>query len=150
MTDEYTPTGNRSLIPIGVGFLATLGVVQGVLAILIGLFLVLDRNAETLQVHTALSSTQLAAIGAGAILGGAISVVLSLALRNGSQTVRLWFGLVALLNVAVAFWGVVGTHAEQRFTAAGSLVIGMFVLWLLFGSQRAIDFFDGGESTFET
>lgn len=130
------------LIPVGVGFLVALGVVQGVFSVLIGLFVFLDRSDEVLQAHTALSSTQLGAIGVGAVIGGMIHVSLSLALKAGNQAVRLLFGVVALLNVSVAFWGVVGTHAEQRFTAAVSMVIGLMVLWLLFGNQRSIEFFE--------
>lgn len=122
--------------------LSAVGVLQGPFAVLIGLFVYLDRLDEVLQSHTALSSTQLAAIGAGAAIGGMIHISLSLALKAGNQVVRVLFGVVALLNVSVAFWGVVGTHGEQRLAAAVSLVIGLLVLRLLFGSQRAIEFFE--------
>lgn len=86
---------------------------------LIGPFVYVDRSDQVLQSHTALS----------------------LALEAGNQRVRLMFGLVVLFNISIAFWGVVGTHAEEHLTAAISMVIGLVVRSLLLGNQRSVEFF---------
>jgi len=128
-------------LPIGLGFLAMLGGFQGLVTIALGLFLVLDRNDAELIDHTQLSSAQLAAVGVGALIGGSIHFLLALALSRGSNIVRFLLGVVTLINVAAAFWGVVATHGEQRLTASIALVIGLAILWILFGSARSQQYF---------
>lgn len=129
-------------LPIGVGLLAMLGGFQGMLTAALGLFLVLDRNDAELIDHTELSANQLAAVGIGALIGGTIHFLLAMALSRGSNVVRFLLGVVTLVNVAAAFWGVVATHGEQRLTASIALVIGLAILWILYGSSRSQQFFD--------
>lgn len=129
-------------MPLGLGALAMLGGFQGLMAVALGVFLVLDRNDAELIDHTQLSSTQLASMGTGLIIGGTIHFLLAVALSRGSNIVRFLLGVVTLLNVAAAFWGVVATHGEQRLVAAFGLVIGLVVLWILYGSARSQRYFD--------
>ena len=55
--------------------------------------------------------------------------------------VRWLYGILTMFNVAFATWGVFSLHAEQRLSAVFSLVFGLIVLWILFGSERTDRFF---------
>ena len=79
--------------------------------------------------------------GIGALIGGSIHFLLAMALSRGSNLVRFLLGVVTLINVAAAFWGVVATHGEQRLAASVALVIGLAVLWILYGSARSQQYF---------
>ncbi len=118
-----------------------IGGFQGFLAMALGLFLVLDRNDEALLAQTQLTSSHVAAVGVGVLVGGAIHLALAVALSRGSRTVRFLFGVVTLLNVSAAFWAVVGTHGEQRLSASIALVFGLVVLWILYGNERSQRYF---------
>ena len=128
-------------IPLGITFLVALGIVQGAVAILLGLFLVLDRNDAELIDQTEMTSSVLTSVGIGLMVGGAIHLLLALALRRGNAFVRFLFGIFALINVAGSLWAIVGTHGEQRAAASVSLVFGLLVVWILFGSDRSARFF---------
>jgi len=128
-------------LPFGLGLLAVIGGFQGLLTVAFGLFLVLDRNDAELIDQTQLSSSQLLGVGIGALIGGSIHFLLAMALSRGSNLVRFLLGVVTLINVAAAFWGVVATHGEQRLAASVALVIGLAVLWILYGSARSQQYF---------
>ena len=71
-------------------------------------------------------------------------VLLSLALRNGSNFVRWLFGIFVMFNVAYGIWGIFALHGEQQMSAAFSAVFGLIVLWILFGNERTDSFFEHG------
>ena len=77
----------------------------------------------------------------GLIVAGTIMVVLSLALRNGSNFVRWLFGIFVMLNVAYGIWGIFALHGEQQLSAAFTTMFGLIILWILFGSERSDEFF---------
>ena len=54
---------------------------------------------------------------------------------------REMYGIVTMVNVSFSVWGVFSLHAEQRMTSVFSLVFGLIVLWILFGSERTDRFF---------
>jgi len=118
-----------------------LGVIQGIVAVGAGLFLVLDRDNADLQEQTKMSDTQLLGSGIGLIAAGAILLILALMLGRGSNPVRWLFAIVTVVNVSFGVWGIFGLHGEQQLSAAFTVVFGLVVLWLLFGAERTDDFF---------
>lgn len=127
--------------PGGITLLMILGVIQGVLAFLTGLILAIESDNATLQEESQLTSDGLLAAGIGIMVGGGLVFLLALALGRGSQVVRWLYGILTMFNVAFATWGVFSLHAEQRLSAVFSLVFGLIVLWILFGSERTDRFF---------
>jgi hypothetical protein len=127
--------------PGGITLLMVLGVLQGLLAAAAGLFLVLENDSATLQDEAQMSSEQLTGAGIGMMVGGLIVLMLAAALGRGSQIVRWLYGIVTMVNVSFAVWGVFSLHAEQRMSAVFTLVFGLVVLWILFGSERNDRFF---------
>lgn len=127
--------------PSGITLLMILGVIQGLLAFLTGLILALESDNATLQDESQLTNDALLAVGIGIMVGGGVILLLAVALGRGSQVVRWLYGIVTMFNVSFATWGVFSLHAEQRLSAVFSLVFGLIVLWILFGSERTDRFF---------
>lgn len=127
--------------PGGITLLMILGVIQGLGAIAGGLFLLLDNDDAALQEQVNMSSNQLSATGVGLVVGGIIGLLLALALGRGSSIVRWLYGIVAIFNVSFAVWGVFALHGEQQLSAGFTLVFGLIILWILFGSERTDRFF---------
>ncbi len=128
--------------PGGVTLLVVLGLIQGIASIAGGIFLVVDKDNAELIDKSAMSENQLFGSGIGLIVVGTIMVVLSLALRNGSNFVRWLFGIFVMFNVAYGIWGIFALHGEQQMSAAFSAVFGLIVLWILFGNERTDSFFE--------
>ena len=137
-TNQNTPHVSR---PGGVTLLVVLGVIQGIGSALTGLFVLLDQNDVTLQSDARMSDDQLTATGVVLILIGALYILLSIMLSKGSSLVRWIYGLLAMFNVSIAVWGLLALRGEQQFGAAISLVFGVIVLWILFGTERSDQFF---------
>lgn len=127
--------------PGGITLLMILGVIQGLLVFLTGLILTLESDDATLQEESQLTNDALLAVGIGIMVGGGVILLLAVALGRGSQVVRWLYGIVTMFNVSFATWGVFSLHAEQRLSAVFSLVFGLIVLWILFGSERTDRFF---------
>jgi hypothetical protein len=127
--------------PGGVTLLMVLGVIQGLITFLAGLFLAVESDNATLREEAQMTSDGLMAAGIGIMVGGGVVLLLALALGRGSQFVRWLYGIVTMVNVSFATWGVFSLHAEQRMTSVFSLVFGLVILWILFGSERTDRFF---------
>lgn len=128
--------------PGGITLLAVLGIIQGFVAIGSGVFVILDRDDEELQSVSNASSSELLAAGIGAVIGGCLIVLFAALLARGSSFVRWAFGIVTMINVSFAVWGLFALHGQQQITAAFTLVFGLIVLWILFGSERTDRFFE--------
>lgn len=141
-TVVYVERGRQHVArPGGITLLMVLGVMQGLITFLAGLFLAIDSDSATLQQESQLTSDGLLAAGIGIMVGGGIVLLLAVALGRGSQVVRWLYGIVTMINVSFATWGVFSLHAEQRMSAVFSLVFGLTILWILFGSERTDRFF---------
>lgn len=135
---ENSPHVSR---PGGVTLLVVLGLIQGVGSVLTGLFILLDQNDATLQDNAQLSDNQLAGAGVVLLLVGALYILLSIMLSKGSSLVRWIYGIVAMFNVSFAVWGLLALRGEQQLAAAFTLVFGVIILWILFGTERSDRFF---------
>lgn len=141
-TVVYVDRGQRHVArPGGITLLMVLGVIQGLITFLAGLFLAIERDSTTLQQESQLTSDGLLGAGIGIMVGGGVVLLLALALGRGSQVVRWLYGIVTMVNVSFATWGVFSLHAEQRMSSVFSLVFGLIILWILFGSERTDRFF---------
>jgi hypothetical protein len=127
--------------PGGVTLLIVLGLIQGIAAIAGGIFLVIDRDNADLIEGSAMSEYQLFASGIGLIAVGTIMVLLASALGGGSNSVRWMFAISAMLNFAHGIWGAFALHSEQQMSAAFATVLGLVILWILFGNERTDTFF---------
>ena len=128
--------------PGGITLLMVLGIINGLAGIGSGLFLIFDSDDQQLQDVANMSSSQLTGTGTGSIIGGVIILACALALGGGSSFVRWAYGIITVVNVSFAMWGLFALHGEQQLTAAFSLAFGLMILWILFGSERTDRFFE--------
>ncbi len=128
--------------PGGITLLMALGIIQGFVALAAGLFLVLDSDDEALQATSNATSSELTAAGVGSMIGGGLVVLFAVMLGRGSSFVRWAYGIIVMINTAFAVWGLFALHGQQQLTAAFTLVFGVIVLWILFGSERTDRFFE--------
>ena len=127
--------------PGGITLLMVLGVINGIVSIAAGIFLMLDSEDDSLRELTNMSSSQITSTGIASIVGGAIVLVCAIALGGGSSFVRWLYGIIVMFNVAFGIWGLFALHGEQQLTAALTTAFGMMILWILFGTERTDRFF---------
>lgn len=138
MTDPYAGRAVAPRRPVLLNIVTILMIIGGVIAIIAGLVAIFARNSEGVDVSpgTAVS------IGIGAIISGIIAIWLAMALRRGSRIARVIVVVYEVLHII----GLVVTmirygHASYISSAIVSIVFGLIVIWYLYGTQGARDFF---------
>jgi hypothetical protein len=129
--------------PIGVTFIGVIGAIMGILHILGGVLVIIDRDDARLLHDSGMTQDQLLAAGIGAAIIGILVLMLAMALLGGSPFARLVFAFFVVLQVAGGVYALVAYNGEQQATGAVSLVLGLFVLFLLYGSEADREFFHG-------
>lgn len=126
--------------PVGVTVLMWLGVVQGLLLLAVGGLIVAVRDVP--EVAGALETTPagVTAVGAVFVALGLVRLVLAVALGRGSELVRSLFGAIATLQAGASVYSLVALR-DIRFATAWALAFAVLELWLLYGTDRAQEFF---------
>jgi hypothetical protein len=139
-TGERNVTATRHRRPIGISVLMWLGVVQGLLLLASGVLVIAVRDEP--EVAAALETTADGVLGVGIVIAvfGLARLALAVALGRGSELVRSLFGAVATVQTGVAVYSLVALR-DLRVASAWPLVLAVVELWLLYGSDRAQEFF---------
>jgi drug/metabolite transporter (DMT)-like permease len=127
--------------PGTVTIIVVLAWIAGILNIVAGIFVIIDRHDHRLRVDSAHTPNELLAWGIAAIIVGAIYCLLASYLGRGSRTARLIFGIVAVLNLAGGVYAAISYSGEQRSSGVASMVFSIIVLWLLYGTERDREYF---------
>ncbi|HEY8216193.1 MAG TPA: hypothetical protein VIH82_03605 [Acidimicrobiia bacterium] len=127
--------------PGGITLIVVLAVISGVLNILGGIFVIIDRHDHRLINESGAHPDELLWAAILTIVVGIIVIMLASALGRGSRGARLVFGIFAVLNLAGGLVAAFSYVGEQRTTGIISAVIWAFVLYLLYGSERDREFF---------
>ncbi len=122
MTDTSTRTAVPAR-PLIITVLAAMGILQGVISVLLGIFVVAERNdADFLrQINSSsevgdhhITSGTLLTFGVIAIAMGALVILLAMSLARGSNIVRWAFVVLSALNAAGGLYAVVEYEGSQR------------------------------------
>ena len=127
--------------PFGITLLQVLVVVAGVFNILWGVLAIIDRNNVQLILESGLTSSQILWTGVFAIGIGALQVFLGMALGRGNEFVRVFFGVIAAINLGLGIWGAIALSGEQQASSVLTAVVAGLVLWLLFNG-KSDDYFE--------
>jgi drug/metabolite transporter (DMT)-like permease len=127
--------------PGTVTIIVVLAWIAGILNIVAGIFVIIDRHDRRIRVDSAHTPDELLAWGIAAIIVGAIYCVLASYLSRGSRTARLIFGIVAVLNLAGGAYAAIAYSGEQRGSGVGAMVLSIIVLWLLYGTEKDREYF---------
>ena len=127
--------------PVLVTVIAVLMVISGILSMIAGVaIVVLRNNAEFVRESGETASTSLG-IGIGALIVGALVTFLAFGLLRGSSTARAVIGVVEVLHIIGAVFMLIRYHGPYRSSAVGTIIFSVIVLWILFGTRKAQDFF---------
>ena len=127
--------------PFAIALLMWIGVLQGLVNIAGGLFILIDRNDPDLVFQSGMTPDHLLWAGLWSIIIGLFVIMVALYLGSGSEVARVLFAIVAALNTGVGIWGLFALQGEQQFAAAISATLGVIVLYLLF-NERSERFFE--------
>lgn len=147
VTPTDPPPGRR---PMFVSFLSAIGIIQGVVVILLGIFAIADRNDADLLRHInevdaletyQLTSDHLMTIGIVGIVFGLLLIVLSVMLAGGSNFVRWLLVMISAGNAAVGLHSLVALHGEQQMSGSITLTMSVLLIWLLAAHKESEEFF---------
>jgi len=127
--------------PGTVTLIVVLAWIAGILNILAGIFVIIDRHDHRIRVDSASTPNELLVWGIAAIIVGAIYCLLASSLGRGSRVARLVFGIFAVLNLAGGVYAAIAYSGEQRASGVVSAVFSLIVLWLLYGTEKDREFF---------
>ena len=127
--------------PWEITLLVVLGYIGGFFNVLTGILVMLDRDDVALQGVSLHSENQLIAFGLTVAVIGLVQVFLANLLGKGSQLIRVFYAVIAVLNLAGGIWAMIALHSEQRASGVVAAVVSLIVLWLLF-NQKSEEFFE--------
>jgi hypothetical protein len=104
--------------------------------------LFLSRDDRTLQ-EIGISSDEVLWASIVAAIVAVLLFIVGAGILGGSRAARLFVAIVTALNMAAAVWMMFYFH-EAGFVVAGlfPILIGVFVLWALYGHDRSEEFFE--------
>lgn len=135
--------------PVGVSILSVVLMIGGVLDIIAGGLLFLERNDEKLLFRNDATPEELAAFALMTIIVGIIVIGLAAALRNGSNFARYVIAFVALVRIFALLFTVASWAKGDWFDPLVSAVVYTAVAAYLLIDKNAQDFFTraGGATT---
>jgi hypothetical protein len=133
----------RARRPPGVTLLVFLLWVQAILGIGGGIALILLRHNRSLLDHGHTSASTLLAYGIAVLVIGVITALIATSLGHGSNFARWLVGLVSVLHIAGAIFGLIRIHSSGRFGTLADAAIALIVLYILFGGRGSREFFTG-------
>lgn len=126
--------------PLGVTLLVVLIVINGLLALVGGLYLAIQHDDRDLIRETRVSSDNLLGYGISLAVVGAIYLVIARGLATGGGISRFLVGAFSLINLIAGIWVAVEKEGQLQTQGVVSAVISGIVLLLLY-SPRANAFF---------
>jgi multisubunit Na+/H+ antiporter MnhB subunit len=126
--------------PFGVTVLVVLIVLNGLIAVVGGLYLAIQHDDRDLVRETGVSSENLLAYGVALAVVGGIYLVIARGLATGGGFSRFLVGAFSLLNLIAGIWVAVEKDGQLETQGIVNAVVSGIVLLLLY-SPRANDFF---------
>ncbi|MGI9578794.1 MAG: hypothetical protein ACR2OH_11375 [Microthrixaceae bacterium] len=132
--------------PLEVWVIVVLGLLQAVGALAVAAVLFYARTHPDLvdllaENEPDISDSGLLATAVGVGLVGAVNLVLAILLAVGNKLARAIYAVTATFQIAAATYGLVAVR-DIRVAAIVALLYPIAVIWLLYGSERSVRFFD--------
>jgi len=132
---------NDTRRPLGITLLIVFVVIQGLISVANGLAVLSKRNNASFLLDNHVTSATVT-FGAIAAIGiGVFVILVGLGLGTGSGVARFLVGLFSVLEVAIGVFGIANYSGVQQTSAVVILIVGLVVLYLLYGSKRNRAFF---------
>lgn len=128
--------------PVGVTVVAVIATIQGVIAVLVGLGLIVERNSSTLLEHIDQGSGAVTTYGVMGIIWGVLALLVAWGLWTGGGWARIFVAILEVLHLAGGVWLLFAWSGHYLWQGIWQIVVALIVLWLLF-NPRADEFFEG-------
>ena len=137
MSSAIAPRRPWYLTLIGV-----LGIIQGIVTLIAGIALVVERNDQDLLGNVDVSSDALLATGIAALIIGAVTILVAAGLLRGSNAARVILGVVELFHLGGGLYVLIAHSGVSRWDGLWAIIWALLILWIIFGSERSEAFFD--------
>lgn len=121
--------------PTRVTIVAVVVFIQGLISLIAGIGLVVERNNDSLLEHVDVTSSTVAAYGWVAIAVGVISLLAGWGLFGGANWARMLVAIVQVVQAAGGVYLLFGWDGHYRFQGIQQIAFALLVLWMLFSSQ---------------
>lgn len=136
-----TLTARRPGVVTFVGFVLY---IKAVMAAVIGIALLLEKNTSELQSITGRDGDFLQTTAFTELIVAVLLFLAASAIMSGQKWARLVVGVVVTIRLAVvAYWMVTHIGGGLHWNALLSAGIGIWVLWALYGNDESEDYFEG-------
>jgi hypothetical protein len=127
--------------PFLVTIIGIVMILVGLLQVGAGILLLSQRNDTTVLADANATTNELTSIAVTLLVIGAISVLLSFALLNGSRLARGLIGVLELAQIAGGVYVLVKLDSSHQAAGIGQIAGALIVLYFLFGTEKAKSFF---------
>ena len=127
--------------PVGVTVVAVIAFIQGIIATLAGIGLIVERNNDSLIEHIGQSSGQIQAYGWAAVIWGVLALFVARGLWTGGDWARIVVGVLEVLYAVGGVFLLFSWGGHYLWQGIWQIVVALVVLWLLF-NPRSDQFFE--------
>ena len=127
--------------PIIVTILSVLMFLAGLFQVLISAFALANRNDDQFLTDARVTTSEVTSLGVALLVVGAVSLLVAIGLWQGSKLARAAAALTALGQIATGIYTIVQLDSSERSTGIGMIIGSVVLLYLLFGTEKAKQFF---------
>jgi hypothetical protein len=126
-----------------VTFIGVILYIQAFLAAVGAVVIIAFRNTDSVLEATGVSSSALLTTGIVEAIVAILLFAVAAGIMGGSRGARLFVAIVTAIRMASALWLIVWHH-QGGFLTTGLvyLLIGVFVLWALYGNKDSEEYFE--------
>ncbi|MGL6279412.1 MAG: DUF7144 family membrane protein [Gaiella sp.] len=128
--------------PVSTTIVAVIAFIQGIIATLAGIGLIVERNNDSLIEHIGQSTGQIQAYGWAAVIWGVLALLVGWGLWSGGNWARALVAILQALHIGGGIYLLFAWNGHYLWQGIWQIAVGAFVLWLLF-NPRSEEFFAG-------
>jgi hypothetical protein len=128
--------------PVSTTVVAVIAFIQGIIATLVGIGLIIERDNDALIEQIGQSSGTLQAYGWATLIWGVLALLVGFGLWGGANWARIVVAILQALHVGGGIYLLFAWNGHYFWQGIWQILVGLFVLWLLF-NPRSEQFFAG-------
>lgn len=113
----------------------------GLFQLLIGVVAIVNRNDDQFLADAQATSSEVTSLGVALLVVGVVSLLVAVGLWQGSRIARAAAALAAVGQIATGIYTLVQLDSSEQSTGIGMIIGSLVLLYLLFGTDKAKEFF---------
>ena len=127
-----------------VTFIGVVLYIKAVIALVVGIALLVERNSSALLEATGRDGDYLLGTAIGQFIVALLLFLVASAIMSGAKWARLVTAIAEGIAIAVAvYWMITHVGGGLQWNAILSVGVGIFVLWALYGNEESDAYFEG-------